>query len=146
MMVLGFLAGAVDGAVRGGGMGGMVCGPQCAVVGAGAGVLVEGVTGAQLAGIAAEASWDASMRRDDNGNGGSERQSSAGRMQREVDRGQAPRSVRRVDRARAYREQDNVHFKSGDTLNRDGTWKHGGRDLTNGEKEWLSGHGWSLPR
>lgn len=59
MTALGFLAGAVDGAVRGGGVGGLACGPTCAVVGATAGAIIEGTAAGQLAGIAAEASWNA---------------------------------------------------------------------------------------
>ena len=43
-------------------------------------------------------------------------------------------------------EQDNVHFKDGSALNKDGTWKHGNRKLTNDEKAWLQKHGWKLPR
>lgn len=81
------------------------------------------------------------------GDGGarSVRPSSAGGMQKQVERGQAPRSVDRVDRARRPHEKDQVHFKDGSALNRDGTWKHGGRALTNAEKDWLFENGWILP-
>jgi len=67
---------------------------------------------------------------------------SAGNMQRQVERGQAPKSVDRVDPARAPFEQPNVHFKDGSCLNSDGTWKHGGRPLTNAEKNWLMKNNW----
>jgi hypothetical protein len=33
----------------------------------------------------------------------------------------------------------------GSALNVDGTWKHGGRALTNVQKQWLTSNGWSLP-
>jgi len=79
------------------------------------------------------------------GGAGNSGGSSAGRMQREVVRGQAPRSVKRVDRGRSHMEQDNVHFEGKHAINRDGTWKHGGRDLTRQEQDWLQSHGWSTP-
>lgn len=43
-------------------------------------------------------------------------------------------------------EKDHVHFKDKSALNNDGTWKHGKRDLTNKEKEWLRNHNWELPK
>ena len=58
MQVLGFLSGAIDGAIRGGAIGGLG-GPEGVLIGAVAGGLIEGVAVAQLAGIAAEASWSA---------------------------------------------------------------------------------------
>ena len=66
-------------------------------------------------------------------------------MQKRIERGQAPKTIDRVDKARAYMEQDNVHFKDGSSLNRDGSWKHGGKILTNVEKEFLLEFGWKLP-
>jgi hypothetical protein len=42
-------------------------------------------------------------------------------------------------------EQDHVHFDDGSGLNRDGTWKHSGRDLTNAQADWLREHGWEVP-
>ena len=38
-----------------------------------------------------------------------------------------------------------MHFKDGNALNQDGTWKHGGRELTNEEKKYLKGIGWKIP-
>jgi tetratricopeptide (TPR) repeat protein len=72
--------------------------------------------------------------------------SSAGKMHKQVERGQAPKSVDRVDRARFPHEKDQVHFKDGSAINKDGTWKHGGRKLTGAEKEWLIENGWKLPK
>lgn len=72
--------------------------------------------------------------------------SSAGKMQKEVERGQAPKGVDRVDKGNAnLGEKDHVHFDDGSALNSDGTWKHGSRNLKNDEKDWLTGHEWSLP-
>ena len=68
--------------------------------------------------------------------------STAGSMQKQVERGQAPKSVDRVDKARFPFEKDQVHFRA---LNYDGTWKHGGRPLTVAESEWLVRNGWRTP-
>jgi hypothetical protein len=74
--------------------------------------------------------------------------SSVNRMQQEVQKNQAPRSVRRVDQA-SLNIGDNhahVHFTDGSALKDDGTWKHGKRKLTREEKKWLEKHGWKLPQ
>lgn len=63
----------------------------------------------------------------------------------QVKRGQAPQSVERVDKGGGPHEEDHVHFKGGQALNRDGTWKHGAKGLTNKEKDWLKSIGWDLP-
>jgi hypothetical protein len=70
----------------------------------------------------------------------------AGQAQRLVEGAQAPRRIGRVDRGRGRYEQDHVHFKDGqNALNRDGTWKHGGRQLTNAEQEFMRRVEWNLP-
>lgn len=80
------------------------------------------------------------------GGQGGQKQSSAGKMQKEVEKGQAPKSVDRVDKGRGPHEQDHTHFTDGHALNKDGTWKHGGRDLSKQEGKWLNKHGWSHPK
>jgi len=72
---------------------------------------------------------------------------SVNRMQQEVARGQAPRSVIRVDQAslRLGDQSAHVHFEGNHALKDDGTWKHGGRPLSREEKAWLTKHGWTLP-
>ena len=72
--------------------------------------------------------------------------STAGSMQKQVERGQAPKSVDRVDHARSPYEKDQAHFRDGNALNKDGTWKHRGRPLTNSGKAWLVKNGWTLPK
>ena len=67
-------------------------------------------------------------------------------MKSQVMRGQAPDSVDGVDSPKFPNEQPHIHFKDGNALNIDGTWKHGGRPLTNAEAEWITSNGWSLPR
>jgi RHS repeat-associated protein len=71
---------------------------------------------------------------------------SPGNMQKQVEKGQAPKSVDRVDKGRGPFEKDHIEFKSGDALNQDGTWKHGGRELTNTESDWVQKNGWNLPQ
>jgi hypothetical protein len=71
---------------------------------------------------------------------------SPGRMQKEVERGQAPTGVDRVDSGNTnLGEKNHVHFDDGSALNSDGTWKHGESTLTNDQKDWLRQHGWTIP-
>lgn len=77
---------------------------------------------------------------------------SPNQMEKQVERGQAPKSVSRVDRGKGPFEKDHVHFKDGYALNKNGTWKHdgegvkqGGRSLTKDEKSWLEENGWQTP-
>jgi hypothetical protein len=70
---------------------------------------------------------------------------SPNRLQQQVERGQAPRTVDRVDRGKIYGEKDHIHFKDGSALNKNGTWKHGEKELTKAEKEWIEDNGWETP-
>jgi hypothetical protein len=71
---------------------------------------------------------------------------SANQMNAEIRRGQAPPTVERVDTGKILGEQTHVHLDDGSALNMDGTWKHGGRELSNAEIDWLTSHGWpNLP-
>ncbi len=70
---------------------------------------------------------------------------SLNQFQKQVERGKTPKSVDRVDKGLGPHEQDHVHFKDGSALNRDGTWKHGGRELTKAESELLQQFGWTIP-
>ncbi|MEW6609763.1 MAG: hypothetical protein AB1414_20340, partial [bacterium] len=67
-------------------------------------------------------------------------------MNKEIITRKAPKNIKRVDKGKIKGEQDHVHFKDGSALNKNGTWKHGYRYLTNQEKEWLKHHGWKLPK
>jgi RHS repeat-associated protein len=71
---------------------------------------------------------------------------SPNQMNQQVQKGQAPNSVDRVDSPRFPFERPHIEFTDGNALNNDGTWKHGGRQLTNAEKEWISQNGWTLPQ
>jgi RHS repeat-associated protein len=137
----GTAGGAAVGAVgvAAGGVGEFVTVPTGALVGGGGGAIAGGVSGLITCSQGTGAGGVG-------GSGGGQNRSTAGNMQRQVERGQAPRSVDRVDRARFPFEKDQVHFKDGHALNYDGTWKHGGRALTNAESDWLLKNGWSLPK
>ena len=66
-------------------------------------------------------------------------------MQKQVERGKAPRQVDRVDKAHQPGTQDHVHFKDGTSLNKDGSIHdshRGSPNLTNATKEWLKKNGW----
>jgi RHS repeat-associated protein len=70
------------------------------------------------------------------------------RMNKEIATGNAPKGIRRADQAdpNIPGSQDHVHFEGQrPTLNRDGTWGHGGPgDLTNRQTDWLKGWGWDV--
>ena len=73
---------------------------------------------------------------------------STNQMQQDVNKGKAPKSVERVHKGNTAMkgEQDHVHFKDGNALNRNGTWKEGaGRPLTNAEQQWLKSGGFTIP-
>jgi hypothetical protein len=75
--------------------------------------------------------------------------SSASKMQTEVQRGQAPRGVERVDRGNPNipGNQDHAHITGQRaTLNRDGTWGHGNDTgtLTSAQRDWFRSHGWNV--
>jgi RHS repeat-associated protein len=73
---------------------------------------------------------------------------SAGGMQKDVEKGRAPRTVDRVDPGNKSDPGDKdpqIHFKDGSALTREGRWKHGTRTLTNTEKKWILKNKWTLP-
>jgi Pretoxin HINT domain len=71
---------------------------------------------------------------------------SVNQMNQEIQSGSAPMTVERVDTGKILGEQTHVHFTDGAALNLNGTWKHGGRPLSNAEIGWLRSFGWpSIP-
>jgi RHS repeat-associated protein len=70
---------------------------------------------------------------------------SPNQMNQAILRGQAPKGIRRVDQPKVPHEQLHVTFDDGSALNIDGTWKHGGRPITNAQREWLVSNGWVVP-
>ena len=73
---------------------------------------------------------------------------SINQMNQDVKNKKAPKTVKMVHtkNTAVKGEQDHVHFKDDNALNRAGTWKEGkGRPLTNAEKEWLKEGGFKIP-
>ena len=70
---------------------------------------------------------------------------SPNQMQKQVERGQAPRTVVRVDNANNVGQIPHVHFSDGTALNIDGSVHDamkGIHVLTNRERIWLFENGW----
>ena len=102
---------------------------------------------AQLASPGCELNLEAPFGSPAGGIGGG---GSVNQMNRAIERGQAPSGVRRVDPAdpNVPGSQDHVHFEGlRGTLNRDGTWGHGGEGtgVSNEISQWLREFGWDLP-
>jgi hypothetical protein len=149
------LAGALGGAGLGGGLalaGGGVTAAAGAIsaaaaaelAAAGAVTVGAGVMVAEMAGKSGGGSSGSS------GSSGAPREpTSANQMRQQVLRGNAPRSVDRVDADRklpsGQYEEPHVHFKDGSALYRTGVWRHGSHELTNAEIKWLTSNGWRLP-
>ena len=68
-------------------------------------------------------------------------------MQRQVEKGQAPKDVDRVEKPHVEGQQPHVHFKDGTSLKQDGTIhdKHKGiPNPSNKVKDWLKNNGWKV--
>lgn len=61
---------------------------------------------------------------------------------KDIAKGGVPKSIDRYDAGKGNYEKPHVHFKDGSALNKDGTWKHGSRKLTNSEKKFLEQYEW----
>lgn len=76
----------------------------------------------------------------------SQKVSRPGHMQKEVEKGKAPRDVESVHNAHVDNQKPHVHFKDGTSMNYDGTIhdKLGGvPKITRAIAKWLRGHGWA---
>jgi len=69
---------------------------------------------------------------------------SINQMNTQIQKGQGPKGITRVDRGKVPGEQDHAHFGEDHALNRDGTWKHGGMELTRDQRDWLRKNGWNI--
>jgi RHS repeat-associated protein len=70
---------------------------------------------------------------------------SINQLNKDVNTGNAPSTIKRFDKGKIKGEKTHVHFKDGNhALNKDGTWKHGGRKLSNKELKYLRKNGWKL--
>ena len=144
MVAAGEYAAATGGAVALSGAGA----PAGVVVATGGATLIAAGAATATAGtmLMANAGKNASEGYDRGTSGGSVNQ-----MKQRVNKGQAPKSITRVDKMDGNEnKQHHVHFKDGSALNKDGTWKHtpkkGGEHVfTNKEIEFLKYYGWTIP-
>lgn len=70
---------------------------------------------------------------------------SQNKMQRQVEKGKAPKEIERVDKAHQKGGQNHVHFKNETSLNPDGTVHDAHKGIpnpSNASKEWLRDNGW----
>lgn len=70
-------------------------------------------------------------------------------MQKQVERGQAPSEVDRVDKphVNAPNQQNHIHFKDGSAINMDGTQSHDSRgvpQITKSILRWILANGWQV--
>ena len=68
-------------------------------------------------------------------------------LQKEVEKGRAPKDVDRVDKPHVEGQKPHIHFKDKTSLNNDGTIhdKHRGMpDVSNKVRKWLESHGWRV--
>ncbi|QEM84122.2 RHS domain-containing protein [Halomonas binhaiensis] len=75
--------------------------------------------------------------------------SSPGSMQKEVERGQAPREVARVDRGHIPEQEPHVHYTDGTSSTVSGGVHDAHRGIPSPSKKtkkWLNGHGWEAPK
>ncbi|MBQ3613973.1 MAG: hypothetical protein II989_07755, partial [Bacteroidales bacterium] len=136
-------------------------GAEITVSTAGVGVIVGGpavAVGAEIAGAGAATAVTGTMlvmNSSKNKNDGYERgkntstdnstkKKSGNQLQRDISKGRAPKSFKGIHKGKYKGEQTHVHFDDGSALNYDGTWKHGGRELTKAEQEFLNNYDWNL--
>jgi len=67
------------------------------------------------------------------------------RLSQTIKKGQAPKSIIRLDKGKNYKELPHVHFDNGSALKINGVWKHGYKELTNKEIKFLKRYEWILP-
>jgi uncharacterized protein RhaS with RHS repeats len=74
--------------------------------------------------------------------------SSPGNMQKQVERGQAPRDIIRVDKGHIPGQEPHVHYKDGTSSNQSGGVHDAHKGTPNPSKkakDWLRDHGWVPP-
>ena len=105
-------------------------------------------TGVAIAGSALSNMFDVRIQKSSKNKGSTDsnkKPTSRNQMQKQVEKGQAPKEVDRVDGAHTEGQQPHVHFKDGTSLNQDGTVHDahkGTPNLTNSTRKWLEENGW----
>ena len=127
------------------GAGVVVGGPAVA---AGAEIAAAGaataVTGTMLVMNSSKNKSDGYERGKNTSTDNSSKKKSGNQLQRDISKGRAPKSFKGIHKGKYKGEQTHVHFDDGSALNYDGTWKHGGRELTKAEQEFLNNYDWNL--
>ena len=75
-------------------------------------------------------------------------QSSPGAMQKEVERGQAPKDISRVDRGHIPGQEPHIHYSDGTSSNMNGGVHDAHKGLpnpSNKTRKWIIKHGWTPP-
>ena len=71
---------------------------------------------------------------------------SLNQLNKDIDKGKAPKNIDRFDKPHNQHGQEHVHFKDGSALNKDGTWKEGSYDMTKKQIEYLIENGWNIKK
>ena len=70
---------------------------------------------------------------------------SINQLQKDVERGKAPKEIDRFDKGKGENEKPHVHFVDGTALNKDGTLKHGEKlNISNKTKKYLEKNDWNI--
>jgi hypothetical protein len=85
---------------------------------------------------------------DDEGRSNDSRGKSVNQINKDVKTDKAPDGVKRADTGKVKGEQDHIHFKNGNALNRDGSWKHvkSSEGLTRAQERYVTEAGFKLPK
>ena len=153
-MIVGGQSGAAAGSamiVGGGSMALSIAGAPEGAALAGTGVVV--VSGSELleaggAALAASTALNASSGyQHGNEISSNHKSKSTNQLQKDVEKGSAPKGIRRFDKAHSKKGQDHVHFKDGTSINKDGTIHDaysGSHKWKKEEIEYLIRNGWLI--
>jgi hypothetical protein len=70
-------------------------------------------------------------------------------MQKQVERGQAPRDINRIDRGHIPGQEPHIHFKDGTSSSQSGGIHDAHKGIpspSNKAIDWLKEHGWEPPK
>ena len=112
------------------------------------GSAVVGAAGLYMAANAASNQSDGYDRggKQQGGSVGKTSSKSRNQLNKDVERGKAPKGIDRFDNSHTKGGQEHVHFKDGSALNKDGSWKEGTYDLTRKQIEYLKNNGWTIKK
>jgi hypothetical protein len=108
----------------------------------------KGEDGAELLRGTSAAASPGGMPPDDEGNSNDGRGKSVNQINKDVKTDKTPDGIKRADTGKVKGEQDHIHFKNGNALNRDGSWKHvnSSEGLTRAQERYVTEAGFKLPK